>query len=693
MALQYSPKIVTDSLVMCLDASNNKSYPTDLPVKNGLLLWLDAADDSTFSYSSGTVVSQWRDKSGLNNHTNQSNVAYQPQRNTFTNSRKTTVFNSSYLTTQTNILKAYTSYTKIAVVKQTSNAVGNIIGKSTGANTTFWYNGSNNIRLYHNSSTILTSSVATTLNTWSILSGLFDSNLLNANIYVNGSSGGSATSPTVTQITTDSDVEIGGFNGAGNYFAGEISEILIYNRALSLTELKQVHTYLGQKWGISNTDRSIVDLAGNDDNGLFGNGTVANMPLYDYYNKGAFKFFASNKYIKLGNNTNINQFAGDFSVSLWAMATAENANYGNLIGDYLTTGAQTTAEWQIMMNNSSAFLNVYRVGTGYIINNVSSGFSANTWINVVLTRIGDAVTLYANNTVIGTATNSNVFGSATGSVNIGIDGNNAAEPFSGLISNVLIYKKGLSAAEVLQNYEALKSKFANTIVQQGLVLNLDAGNPYSYAGAGTAWYDVSGNNYNGTLTSSPVYSTDSGGAFTFAGNYSLSPASTVNSLNGDALTVEAWIKHDSFGVAGTGRGYVSNWHSFNTLNQRGFILRTYDTQTNPSFWWCWGGGNNYDAFGPSSYVMQTGRIYHIVATYEKNVAVKIYINGNLEGTGTNSVGNTIAFDTTNGVYVGFSNINNSYMYGNIYSTRLYNRVLTAAQVLQNYNATKGRFGL
>ena len=66
MSKIYSPKIVQDSLVMCLDASNNKSYPTDLPVKNGLALWLDAADDTTFSYSSGTTVSQWRDKSGLN---------------------------------------------------------------------------------------------------------------------------------------------------------------------------------------------------------------------------------------------------------------------------------------------------------------------------------------------------------------------------------------------------------------------------------------------------------------------------------------------------------------------------------------------------------------------------------------------------------------------------------------------------
>ena len=81
--LQYSPKIVQDGLVLCLDASQNKSFPaTDLPVKGGLVLWLDAADDTTFSYSSGTEVSQWRDKSGYNNHANQSTVANQPSRNT-----------------------------------------------------------------------------------------------------------------------------------------------------------------------------------------------------------------------------------------------------------------------------------------------------------------------------------------------------------------------------------------------------------------------------------------------------------------------------------------------------------------------------------------------------------------------------------------------------------------------------------
>ena len=246
-----------------------------------------------------------------------------------------------------------------------------------------------------------------------------------ANLYSNG-----------TAITTNSSVASQGPKYLGvNYYSNDVStcevaEIVVFDRVLSATERKQVHTYLGQKWGISNTDRSIVDLSNNNNNGLFGNATVANMPDYDFYNKGAFKFFASNKYIKLGISTVVNQFAGDFTVSLWAMATAENSNYGNLIGDYYTAGTPTTAEWQIMMHNSSAFLFLYRVGTGYVIADISSGFSANTWINVVLTRIGTAVTLYANNNAIGTATNSSIFGSATGNVNIGVDGNNSAEPLT-----------------------------------------------------------------------------------------------------------------------------------------------------------------------------------------------------------------------------------------------------------------------
>jgi len=96
MAISRGPKLVTNGLVLALDASDDNSFAAqNLPIKNGLLLWLDAADDDSFVYSSGTEVSQWRDKSGNNFHANQATVGNQPSRNTVVNSRKSVNFSSA----------------------------------------------------------------------------------------------------------------------------------------------------------------------------------------------------------------------------------------------------------------------------------------------------------------------------------------------------------------------------------------------------------------------------------------------------------------------------------------------------------------------------------------------------------------------------------------------------------------------
>ena len=96
-------------------------------------------------------------------------------------------------------------------------------------------------------------------------------------------------------------------------------------------------------------------------------------------------------------------------------------------------------------------------------------------------------------------------GGTSGNMNIGYDSNLSVWSTSRI--NVLrMYDKVLSASEVLQNYKAQKSKFDNTLIQQGLVLNLDAGNPYSYAQAGSTWYDTSGAINDFTIVNAPTYS-------------------------------------------------------------------------------------------------------------------------------------------------------------------------------------------
>ena len=105
-----------------------------------------------------------------------------------------------------------------------------------------------------------------------------------ANMYSNGTA----------LVTNSNQATIGPWTLGINAYTGERSEceaaeIIVFNRLLTTAERNLIHTYLGQKWGISNTDRSIIDLSGNTNHGLLGNGTTADMPLFDFYNKGALK--------------------------------------------------------------------------------------------------------------------------------------------------------------------------------------------------------------------------------------------------------------------------------------------------------------------------------------------------------------------------------------------------------------------
>ena len=196
------------------------------------------------------------------------------------------------------------------------------------------------------------------------------------------------------------------------------------------------------------------DLSGNNNSGSLTNG-----PTFNSANGSSIVFDGTNDYVNIGVDKSCNRFTADFAVSVWVNRTNAGVAFGNIIGDYYTNSTANALEWQIMISNT-AQLNLYNVTGGYIISTIASGFSAGTWINVVVSRIGSTITMYANTNSIATATNTTTFGSATGNLNIGIDGNNSSEPFTGNIANVLIYKnKGLSASEVAQNYNAQKSRF------------------------------------------------------------------------------------------------------------------------------------------------------------------------------------------------------------------------------------------
>jgi hypothetical protein len=235
------------------------------------------------------------------------------------------------------------------------------------------------------------------------------------------------------------------------------------------------------------------------------------------------------------------------------------------------------------------------------------------------------------------------------------------------------------------------------IVTDGLVLALDAGNVKSYPGSGTTWLDKSGFGNNGTLTNGPTFSSANGGSIVFDGtnDYVITSDNQSTSLNTTAgITLESWIRPTALANASNGDGVFSKGLSSDN-NSGAYELLLYPSSSFNTPLFRIRVGSSTPTYNPNT-PLTVNQIYHLISTYD-GTTIRIFINGVESGNGLNQVGN-IESNTqqlTIGVRYLIRNFPNfdSFFTGNIYSTRIYNRALTASEVLQNYNATKGRFGL
>lgn len=679
---------------MCLDASQNKSYPTDLPVKDNLILWLDAADDTTFSYSSTTVVSQWRDKSGLNNHVSQSTVASQPNRNVVKNSRKSVYFDGGdTLFNSGNVFPSPTTdYTKIAVVYQTSTATtGNVIGSRSGTSGSNYrhtiYFGGLNFRMWHDAD-IVTSSISLSLSTLGIISGTYVNSSGLASVFLNGTASGTGTA---TNRNIVQDIEIGGLNG-GNNFTGEICEVLVFSKALSNLELKQVHTYLGQKWGILNTDRSFIDLSGFNDNGLLGDGTTANMPAFDYYNKGSLKFDGSNDYINVGNPNSVNFGSGDFTIEMWITRNTNATTNLRALGKAADSDVAGSAGYAFFGSDGDMNFAVNPGAARTIIS--AASYSLGEWFHVVgVVQRGSTMRTYKNGVLVSSTTApTGSVSNASVNLNIGRSAESAGLYWPGNIAVVRMYSKALSVNEVLQNYEAQKGRFINYIVTNGLALNLDAGNPYSYAGAGTTWYDVSGNNliFNSQgVTQTPFTTIGGSPCFDFNGSGYWECGTNFNlvDLGGDC-TIIIWFycqtmatRRTIFEKAGT---------SYQSYEQE--IAVTWEVANDFSYYSRF--SPIYDSAGTAVNTVNSWNMVGIKMSTGKTTAARtgFYSKNGSPWVASYNSNSNVAVVSAGAIRIG-SGYAGTVTDGYISSVLCYNRMLTDAEILQNYNATKGRFGL
>ena len=215
------------------------------------------------------------------------------------------------------------------------------------------------------------------------------------------------------------------------------------------------------------------------------------------------------------------------------------------------------------------------------------------------------------------------------------------------------------------------------MVKDGLVVCLDAADRNSYSGSGNIWYDLSGNNNNGTLINNFFHSLDNGGGLVFDGvnNYiELNKTGIQLGIpNNSQMTVETYI--NVFNLT----NYV---HIVDCASNRWHLAIESIADGGSAYFW---NGTTYHL--SSSPAIQTNTWYHLVGVQESNL-LKIYINSVLATNG--SVAGTPPLQDNN-VRIGMWQAGSRYFNGNISSVRLYNRALSQNEVRENYNASKARF--
>ena len=225
-----------------------------------------------------------------------------------------------------------------------------------------------------------------------------------------------------------------------------------------------------------------------------------------------------------------------------------------------------------------------------------------------------------------------------------------------------------------------------SIVTNGLVLNLDAGNPASYSGSGTTWTDLSGNNNDATMTN-PVWTDTNSGSFTFNGTASsYGVVADSASMNPTSITWETWVQITS--------GPVSN---YSWVVRNGWAGAPWFFGYNASNYWTLGINDDSATYNQTQTSVVTAGWYQVVGTYDGSEII-LYVNsapagtpvafagGNITGYGSPTIINGGSTSTT-------PPPNEQFWNGDIAVLRMYDRALSGAEVLQNYNIDRSRFGL
>lgn len=239
----------------------------------------------------------------------------------------------------------------------------------------------------------------------------------------------------------------------------------------------------------------------------------------------------------------------------------------------------------------------------------------------------------------------------------------------------------------------MASSYNPKIVTDGLVLCLDAANPKSYPGSGNIWYDLSGKGNHGTLTNGPIYNSANKGSIVFDGVNDYVLVNNLNLSSTDKITIGVL-----FNTTSNGKMILEHSINWNSNNSFGILI-----------------GPDVSPFGkvqfvdrtisPSGYnvvysntILNTGNWINYYCSSDRTLLGTnqslVYTNGNLNS--VQAAGYTADLSGNYGsypLYIGSRAGSSTFLQGNISQISIYNKALSATEIQQNFNATRGRYGI
>jgi hypothetical protein len=226
---------------------------------------------------------------------------------------------------------------------------------------------------------------------------------------------------------------------------------------------------------------------------------------------------------------------------------------------------------------------------------------------------------------------------------------------------------------------AIQAALSN-MVPQGPVMYLDAGNPSSYSGSGTAWDDLTVNNTDATLIASPAYTSGAGGYFTFNGTTQFA------TVAGSPMNITAYSKCVWFQIATTATD--NNLLSSNTGGHFMFFGAGRSNMYCGHTAWT----NPITSF-PSVTTFVINTWYFACLTFSTAAGMTLFVNGAFDSTYTAQTTAPTGGQMLLAAFQDLGGTPGNALSGRIAQSWVYNRVITSTEQSVLFSQTRGLYGL